>query len=51
MLDTPRGYKYWTNGDNGTVLSPDAPDWAVQEFQDYMKLMSEKAEDDIIIHP
>ena len=49
MLDVPKGYKYWIDGDNGTELSPDAPDWAVKEFQEYMKFMSEKPEDGMII--
>lgn len=50
MLTAPKGYKYWIDGDNGTELSPDAPDWAVKEFQDYIHAMSEEAEDGIVVH-
>ena len=50
MLDAPKGYRYWIDGDNGTELSPDAPEWAVKEFQDYIKLMSEESKNDIVVH-
>ena len=50
MLTAPKGYKYWIDGDNGTELSPDAPDWAVKEFQDYIKMMSEESKNDIVVH-
>ena len=50
MLTAPKGYKYWIDRDNGTELSPDAPDWAVKEFQDYIKLMSEESKNDIVVH-
>ncbi|HEM6309725.1 TPA: hypothetical protein VB881_000044 [Streptococcus suis] len=50
MLSTPKGYKFWIDGENGTELSSDAPDWAVREFQDYMNMMLEESEDDVVIH-
>lgn len=40
MLTAPKGYKYWINGNHGTELSSDAPDWAVEEFRSYQKMMS-----------
>ena len=50
MLTAPKGYKYWIDRDNVTELSPDAPEWAVKEFQEYMEAMSGEAEDDIVVH-
>ena len=47
MLTVPKGYEYCIDDEN---ISPDAPEWAVKEFQEYMEAMSGEAEDDIVVH-
>lgn len=46
MLTVPKGYEYWT--DDGAIR-PDAPEWAVKEFEEYMEVMSDGTED-VIVH-
>ena len=47
MLTVPKGYEYWIDDES---ISPAAPEWAVKEFQEYMKAMSDEAEEDVVIH-
>ena len=39
MLLKPKGYKYWVTCGDELKLKEDAPAWAKEEFEKYLKLM------------
>lgn len=39
MLIKPKGYEYWINNEDGLKIKEDAPEWAKEEFEEYLKLM------------
>lgn len=49
MLPEPKGIKYWIETDEGTTIDPQAPEWAKQEFKEYMDFMAQKPDSNGII--
>ena len=43
MLLKPKGYKYWVTGGDELKIKEDAPEWAKEEFEKYLKLMDQSS--------
>ena len=54
MLIKPKGYKYWEISGDELKIKEDAPEWAKEEFEKYLKLMNQSSgeteEDEVIIY-
>lgn len=54
MLIKPKGYKYWVISGDELKIKEDAPEWAKEEFEKYLKLMNQSSEeteeDEVIIY-
>lgn len=43
MLIKPKGYEYWINKEGDLKIKEDAPEWAKEEFEKYLKLMDQSS--------
>ena len=43
MLIKPKGYKYWVTSEDELKIKEDAPEWAKEEFEKYLKLMDQSS--------
>lgn len=43
MLIKPKGYKYWVTSGDELKIKEDAPEWAKEEFEEYLKLMDQSS--------
>ncbi|MBA1393978.1 hypothetical protein EQ500_08895 [Lactobacillus sp. XV13L] len=41
MLIDPKGLRYWRDTDDETFIDPKAPQWAKDEFKEYMKKLEQ----------